>query len=145
MADAKTFSVACKLPQGFDLGNGIVLKGANDDSAYASRDGLGVGYGITDNVDADMFTAWTQERDGNGTPRFKWFVPLARGLIFYEADAQKCRDRAREQSRDINSGWEPLDPNEPLPGEAIEPTEEMKKELEKVKATAEPPAPPTKG
>ena len=122
MVEAATVNVACKLPQGIRIrhkGKEVALKGAN-------QSGNRFGFGITPGVDSAWFKDWL-EGDGKDLPAVK------RGSIFAIAGTrEKAEDAAAERRKDaaVQTGLEPLDPEKP--GGGVEPTDETKKELEKV-------------
>lgn len=110
-------NIACNLPSGLLIEVGdmkVALAGANSPDAK-------FGFGITRDVDADFFAAWSASVGE--------FPALKRGCIFAYAGEIEAAALERENDAAVRSGFEPLDPANPMPG--IEPTEEMKKELEK--------------
>lgn len=118
-----TTRVACKLPAGLIVDHEtkdgrkgkFQLNGASHSSAVA-------GYGVTE-VDADLFKSWVESEEG------KTFAPVKNGLIFALSDRDSKADKAKER-KGLKSGAEPIDPTKPAPG--VEPTEEQKKELDKL-------------
>lgn len=92
--DDGTIFVACKLPHGLDLGNGIVLKGANDRTAQRAN-----GFGITSGVDGAAFAEWLRTHPDN--------VAVKNGLIFSDAKVDKLVGEAREKSG-VKTGFEQL-------------------------------------
>lgn len=120
--------IACKLPSGLTVehaGKSVTLNGANHDRAVA-------GFGMTHDVDADWFKAWADENPA--------FPPLKSGAIFIATTPAKAEGAAEERTDDasVQTGMEPIDPNKP--GNGVEPTEEQKRENEKIAATATAPA-----
>lgn len=94
--DGPRLYVACKLPSGLNLENGIILNGTNHDSA--DRAG---GFGITV-VNAALFKSWADQHED--------MVAFKRGLIFSGSDAAKVVAKAREYDR-LPSGFEQMDPD----------------------------------
>jgi hypothetical protein len=112
-------AVGCKLPHGLVIqperldevrgvdgavhrayvphGEPVTLAGANSSNVIG-------GYGITENVDADMFNAWMDSH--------KSYTPVVQGLIFAQPTANSAKDQAKDQA-DVKSGFEGLDPNKP--------------------------------
>ena len=106
-------SVGCKLPHGIILeldqkvgdfytgtGDRIELLGANSSAVFG-------GYGITENVDEELFDAIMEQKKG--------FPPIKSGLIFKQSSVERAEDQAVEHAA-VRSGLEPLDPNKPAPG-----------------------------
>lgn len=91
-----TVVVGCKLPQGYDLGNGIVLNGSNHPSAREAG-----GFGITSGVPADFMDKWMENHKDLG--------PVKNGLIIGGKSADHVRDQGRERSSVLN-GFEQSDP-----------------------------------
>lgn len=118
MATALKTDVACKLPNGLvveHMGHKVTLLGSNDANAK-------FGFGITRGVDADWFGAWAKT-DGKDLPAVK------NGSIFAMSKDADGAARERKSDASVQTGQEPLNPFKPAAD--IEPTEEMKKELDK--------------
>lgn len=111
------FAIACKLPNGLTIEHGgqkITLAGAYSPNAR-------FGFGITYEVDPDLYAAWAKEVGPD-------FAPIKSGALFaFDADD----DGKLEEHAEVVTGLEGLDPEAPAPG--VEPTDEMKKELSKSK------------
>lgn len=105
MAAASTVTVACKLPNGLAATVGettVAFAGANDPKAL-------LGFGLTPNVDADFWTAWT-------TAVGKDFAPIKSMALFALDTTAKASAAVKEMSADIKTGLERLDPDKPGPG-----------------------------
>lgn len=114
--DGPRLYVACKLPSGLNLENGIILNGTNHDSA--DRAG---GFGITV-VNAALFNSWAKDHQD--------MVAFKRGLIFSGSDAAKVVAKAREHDA-LNSGFEQMDPSKMPAGLTEEETSAKARESEK--------------
>lgn len=120
-------TVACKLPAGLTLDDGaaeggrtVTLRGFNHPDAQ-------FGVGLTPNVDKEFFDAWLA--------RHKDFPPVKKGLVYAYDKAEMAQARAAEESDDVKSGFEALDPEKP--GYGVEPTDEQKAENHKAKTAAD--------
>jgi hypothetical protein len=81
-------------------GEPIILKGANSSNVIG-------GYGLTEDVDEEMFDAWLKQNAS--------YHPVRNGLIFKQSTEARAKSQAKDQS-DIKSGLEPQDPDKPGPG-----------------------------
>lgn len=121
--------IACRLPNGLivgDVGHNkpippVTLNGSNASNALH-------GFGFT-RVDADFARAWLGPK-GPGSE----FAVAKQGGLFVAKNIDEARARVREMVKEVD-GFAPLDPDKPLKG--IEPTDEMKKTLKKVRAEKE--------
>jgi len=136
MADKSgKISVACKLPSGFTIehaGTRLTLNGPNDPGAIGD-------FGVTRGVDADWFKEWSEGgKDGDGKliGVGKGFAPLASGAIF-AIPGSDLVGAVNDIGADVVTGLEPLNADKPAPD--VEPTDEQKKELDKLRDGPKPP------
>jgi hypothetical protein len=129
-----TVTVACKLPNGLNLGRihgadkpEVVLRGSNH--RFAAEQG---GYGLTHGVSADAFAKWCQDH--------KFLPALQSNLIFAHSKPLAARAMAVEMGS-VKSGLEPLNGDDPSADERtasemtpVEPTDAQKKANDKTKA-----------
>lgn len=132
MTTGPTVTVACKLPNGFNLGPihgpnkpDVILRGSNHAFAVG-------GFGLTHNIGADEFGKWKEDHA---------FLPaIKNGLIFEHGKGSHASAMAADMA-DVESGLEPLngdDPgSDPRVQDAIAPTDEQRKETEKSKDAQE--------
>lgn len=113
----KTVTVACKLPNGLNLGpltpdgKPVILNGARH-----STSGMAGGFGLTSGVDAEGFAKWLADHAE--------FEPVKKGLIFCSERRDHVLASGAERTAE-RTGFEGVDPEKPPPG--IEETEESKK------------------
>lgn len=97
-----TVVIGCKLPHGLRLKVGDttrVLRGSNTSRIIN-------GYGLT-RLPRDFFEAWLKVH--------KNYVPVVRGLIFYQDNLKDAQSQAKEQ-QELRTGLEGLDAKTPIPG-----------------------------
>lgn len=95
-------TIGCKLPHGLIIearnNEGemvrITLKGANDARIVG-------GYGITENVSADLWKAWLKKNAK--------FPAVLNGSVFVHNDLKSAESIAKER-RDVSTGFERIDP-----------------------------------
>lgn len=124
---AETVSVALRLPAGLVIehaGARYLLNGWNHgvSGMQPNREK----FGITDGVPKALFDGWYAEQIEHGTDLIK------NDLVFANANAGAIRDQALERMRNVRSGFEGLNPDDPMPGEKVklEPTDETRKMLD---------------
>lgn len=133
-----TVTVACKLPNGLNLGHihgddkpHVILRGSNHPLAVG-------GYGLTHGISADAWAEWSRQHA---------FLPaLQNGLVFDHAKPQAAKMMAAEMA-EVKSGLEPLNGDDPASdprtamdsedGLATSPTDEQKRVNAKAKALRE--------
>lgn len=118
-------TIGCKLPHGLIIeardNSGeiqrVTLKGANDARIVG-------GYGITENVPADVWGAWLK--------RHAKFPAVVNGQVFVHTDIKSVESEAKNR-REVVTGFEPIDPvkNGMLKGAHGEPDEEALKTYRK--------------
>lgn len=100
---AGVVTVACKLPNGLQIeqdGYVVTLNGANSSNIIG-------GYGLTENVDKDMFEKWLA---AHANQKY-----VQRELVFAQARTESAQSKAKENSA-IKSGLEGLPQDNPAPG-----------------------------
>lgn len=134
-----TVTIACKLPAGMALeireGEGeqmefhrfAVLVGTTD--PRNTQDGMNRaavgGYGLTPGVSQDLWERWLDQN--------KFLPAVKNGLIFAYDKLELVKGQAREMA-DVKSGFERLDPINPMGDGTIEMTDDQKEELKKHQA-----------
>jgi len=99
-------TVGCKIVNGVILahqGKRVTLKGANSSRVIG-------GYGMTE-VDKDFFEAWCKANADSAL--------LSGNIIFAQERASMADGKAKEQAG-IKTGFEPIDPEKPVPGVSAE-------------------------
>jgi len=112
-----TITIACNLPHGIHLqryqfkdkhdgivafraaealGDRVTLNGANHESAI-------MGFGITENVDAEWFAAWLEENQD--------IAFVKNGSIVAHAKAAHVEGAVKEKKGKQKTGFEKIDPN----------------------------------
>jgi len=99
-------TVGCKIVNGVILahqGKRVTLAGAKSSRIIG-------GYGMTE-VDKDFFEAWCKANADSAL--------LSANLIFAQDRASLADGKAKEQA-DVKSGFEPINPEKPVPGVSAE-------------------------
>lgn len=94
--------VGCKLPHGLVLhhkGTAVTLKGANSSRVIG-------GHGLTE-VDKGFYEAWLKQHAN--------FAPVKAKAIFVSESRDEAEDAAEER-KDVETGFEGLNPDKPAPG-----------------------------
>lgn len=78
-------------------GERVLLNGANSSGVIG-------GYGLTENVNAELFDRWMKQDPT--------FAPLAQGLVFVQSTTQRAASEAKDRAK-LLTGLEPIDPDNP--------------------------------
>jgi hypothetical protein len=126
-------TVALRLPSGLVIehdGHKALLNGWNKGADGHTPNHAS--FAFTDGVDEDLFNGWLATQHEHKT------ALVTKDLVFAHANPQAARDQAAERERDVTSGFEGHDPENPMPGEAVklEPSDQTRQTLDENRSKA---------